>query len=333
MVHAGPHYSGEIMVLPIAFDSLGVRSMCTHVETPDIGVLLDAGVSLAPNRYGLPPHPREYIALRERREEIIRFAEKSDVITVSHYHFDHHTPSYTDWLYNWCSPEIAEKIYRGKIVLAKSFREHVNLSQRMRGWLFAKTGGRYAERLEIADGRTFNFGSTTISFSKPVFHGPEESDLGWVLMTTIRYRNESILYAPDVQGPISRETLKIIIEDKPNLAIIGGPPTYLADFRMRIEYINAALENLKVVVKHIPLVILDHHILRDENWKSVVKPISEYASSIDHTVLTAAEFLGRENYILEAYRRRLFSDEPPPENFMEWVRTPSAKRKLIPPPI
>lgn len=326
-------YSGEIVFLPVAFESFGVRSMCTYIETPDVKVLLDAGVSLAPNRYGLPPHPREYIALRSRREEIVRFAEKSKIITVSHYHFDHHTPSYTDWAYNWCSAEIAKKIYRGKIVLAKSFRESVNFSQRRRGWLFAKTSGSYAERLEIADGKTFNFGDTIISFSKPVFHGPEESDLGWVLMTTIKYKNESVLYAPDVQGPISRETLSMVIEDKPNLAIIGGPPTYLAEFRMRMEYIEAALENLRVLVKHVPIVILDHHILRDENWESIVKPVSEYASGIGHKVLTAAEFLGRENHILEAYRRRLYSDEPPPEGFMKWARTPSAKRKLIPPPI
>lgn len=324
---------GEITILPIAFESLGVRSMCTYVETPDVRVLLDAGVSLAPNRYGLPPHPREYIAIREKRENIIRFAEKSDVITVSHYHFDHHTPSYTDWAYNWCSAEIAEKIYKGKIVLAKSFKEYVNFSQRRRGWLFAKTSGSHAGRLEIADERTFIFGDTSISFSKPVFHGPEESDLGWILMATIRYKGESVLFAPDIQGPISQETLGIIIKDRPQLAIIGGPPTYLATFKMGMDDINAALENLKVVVKHIPAIILDHHILRDENWKSFIEPISEYASSIGHKVFTAAEFLGVENCMLEAYRKKLYSDEPPPDDFVRWTKMPSVKRKLIPPPI
>lgn len=332
MARAGLWYSGEIAVLPIAFESLGVRSMCTYVETPDVRVLLDAGVSLAPNRYGFPPHPREYIAIREKREEIIGFADKSDVITVSHYHFDHHTPSYTDWAYNWCSPEIAEKIYRGKVVLAKSIKEHVNFSQRRRGWLFAKTGGRHAKRLEIADERTFIFGDTSISFSKPVFHGPEESDLGWVLMATVSYRGESVLFAPDTQGPISRETLNIIIEDKPKLAIIGGPPTYLADFRMRVEDMNAALENLRVLVKRIPIIILDHHILRDENWKSIFGPIVEYASSMGHNVLTAAEFLGLENSTLEAYRKKLYSDEPPSEDFLKWAKMTSIKKRLTPPP-
>ncbi|MEM2455665.1 MAG: hypothetical protein QXN21_06975, partial [Candidatus Bathyarchaeia archaeon] len=324
---------GEITVLPVAFESLGVRSMCTYIETPDVKVLLDAGVSLAPNRYGFPPHPREYIALKNRRAEIVRFAEKSDVITVSHYHFDHHTPSYTDWAYNWCSAEIAEKIYGGKIVLAKSFKEHVNFSQRRRGWLFARTSGSHAEKLEVADERTFIFGDTRISFSKPVFHGPEESSLGWVLMTTIKYKDENILFAPDVQGPISRETLNTIIEGRPKLAIIGGPPTYLADFRMRMEDINISLENIKTIVKHVPEVILDHHILRDERWESIIEPINEYALSIGHRVSTAAEFLGRENQMLEALRKKLYSDEPPSEDFLRWSRMPSPKRMLTPPPV
>lgn len=333
MACVGMQFHREVVVLPIAFESLGVRSMCTYIETPDIKILLDAGVSLAPNRYGLPPHPREYIVLKDRREEIIRFAERSDVVTVSHYHFDHYTPSYTDWAYNWCSAEIAEKIYGGKMALAKSFKEYVNFSQRRRGWLFAKTSGRYAEKLEIADERTFIFGDTKISFSKPVFHGPEDSDLGWVLIAVIRYKNESVLFAPDVQGPISQETLNVVIGEKPQLAIIGGPPTYLTDFRMRVEDINAALENLKIIVRHIPMIILDHHILRDENWESIVRPIAEYASSIGHRVFTAAEFLGCENRALEAYRKRLYSEEPPPEDFLKWTKMPSVRRKLTPPPI
>jgi len=327
------YYLREILVTPVASESLGVRSMCTYVETPDVKILLDAGVSLGPNRFGLPPHPREYRALKDRREEIIRFAEKSNVVTVSHYHFDHHTPSFTDWVYNWCSAEIAEKTYRGKTVLAKSYREYANFSQRRRGWLFAKTSGGYAERLEVADNRTFMFGDTSISFSKPVFHGPEGSDLGWVIISVIRHKGECVLFAPDVQGPISQETLSIILNEKPQVAIIGGPPMYLAEFRLSHEDISLAIENLKIIAKHIPVVILDHHLLRDENWSYAVKPVIESAASVGHKVLTSAEFMGKENYLLEAFRRRLYADEPPSSDFMRWLKKPLAERKTTPPPI
>lgn len=323
----------EIEILPIAFESLGVRSMCTYIRTPSVRILLDAGVSLGPNRFGLPPHPREYEALRDCRRAIIEFAGKADVVTVSHYHFDHHTPSYTDWAYNWCSAEISEKIYGGKIVLVKSYRDYVNFSQRRRGWLFIKTSGRYASRLETADGRTFIFDDTIVSFSKPVSHGPEGSELGWIIMATVRHHDECILFAPDVQGPISPETLSMIINEKPQLTIIGGPPTYLANFRMDETNIAAAVKNLEVVVRHIPTVILDHHTLRDEDWMKFMRPVIETASNVNHRVLTAAEFLGRENSLLEALRRKLYEDEPPSRDFIEWSRIPSDKRKLIPPPI
>ena len=44
-------------IVPLAFDSFGVRSMATFVETDDLKVLIDPGVALAPVRYGLEPHP------------------------------------------------------------------------------------------------------------------------------------------------------------------------------------------------------------------------------------------------------------------------------------
>ena len=81
-------------VVPVGEESLGVRSMCLYVETRDVRVLLDAGVSLAPRRFGLPPHPRELERAREVRAAILRLAEETDVVTVSHYHRDHFTPWY-----------------------------------------------------------------------------------------------------------------------------------------------------------------------------------------------------------------------------------------------
>ena len=42
-------------VVPLAADSLGVRSMATYVECGATRILIDPGATLAPNRYGLPP--------------------------------------------------------------------------------------------------------------------------------------------------------------------------------------------------------------------------------------------------------------------------------------
>jgi len=323
----------KIKIHPLAFESFGVRSMCTYVETPDVKILLDAGVALGPNRFGLPPHPREYAALKERRGLIVEAAEKADVVTISHYHFDHHTPSFIDWANLWSSAEIAARIYKGKTVFAKSFKSKINFSQRRRGWLFRKKGGKLAARLEYADGRSFRFGRTSLRFTSPVFHGGENSELGWVLMTIIEYGDEKILFAPDVQGPMSNDTLRIILNESASLAIIGGPPLYLADFRVSQEVIKHALRNLVTLSKHVPIIILDHHLLREKNWRQRLKSVFDASSNAGHKILTAAEYVGKSDNLLEASRNILFETEPPSREFRRWMRIPPRRRKLVPPPI
>ncbi|MCS7114904.1 MAG: hypothetical protein RMJ15_02300 [Nitrososphaerota archaeon] len=324
----------HIRVVPLAAESLGVRSMCTYVETPDVRILLDAGVSLCPNRFGLPPHPLEFGAIIKCREKIAEAAEKADVVTLSHYHFDHHTPSYEDWLCNWTdADETARQIYEGKTVLVKNFKEKINFSQRRRAWVFQKTGGKYAERLEFVDGRSFVFGNTKIRFSEPVFHGPEDSVLGWVLMLTVEFEGEKFLFAPDVQGPISTQTLKLIVDEKPEMIIIGGPPLYLAGFRVDDGQALLALKNLEKVVETVPCIVLEHHILRDEGWREKAANVFAKAKEVGHEVLTAAEYLGEKNSFLEARRKKLFAENPPSKDFERWMRKSVQERRVTKPPI
>ena len=325
----------HIRLVPLAAESLGVRSMCTYVETPDVKILLDAGVSLGPNRFGLPPHPEEFKAIKSCRKKIAEAAEKAEIVTLSHYHFDHHTPSYEDWLCNWTEAiETARQIYEGKIVLMKNLKEKINYSQRRRGWLFQKTGGKFAEKLEIADGKTFIFGkSTKIRFSEPVFHGSENSVLGWVLMTIIEYQGEKFIFASDVQGPMSSHTLELILRGKPQIIMIGGPPLYLSGFRVKEENIQKGLKNLEKVVETVPLTILEHHILRDKDWREKTKNVFEKANKREHKVLTAAEFLEKKNVFLEAVRKRLFIEKPPSREFEKWMRKNRATKKHVKPPI
>jgi predicted metallo-beta-lactamase superfamily hydrolase len=323
-----------IRVVPLAAESLGVRSMCTYVETPDLRILLDAGVSLCPNRFGLPPHPIEFKAIEHCRRKIAEAAEKAKIVTLSHYHFDHHTPSFEDWLCNWTeATETARQIYEGKTVLMKNPKERINYSQRRRGWMFQKTGGKYAEKLQTADGKTFNFGNTKIRFSEPVFHGPENSMLGWVLMTTIEFQGERFMFAPDVQGPMSMQTLEIILAENPNLIMIGGPPLYLARFKVDEEQIEAGLNNLEKVVSAVPCVILEHHVLRNENWREQTRNVFHTAHEAECKVFTAAEFLNGKNAFLEATRKSLFIEHPPSKEFEKWMRGTIEIKKHGKPPI
>jgi len=322
----------KIRVVPLAAESFGVRSMCSYIETADVKILLDAGASLAPNRFGLPPHPKEYDALAQCRKKIADAADKAEVVTISHYHFDHHTPSFTDWCYNWSSEEVARQVYEGKIVLAKSYRSKINFSQRRRGWIFSKTGGSYARELSYADGKVFEFGETKLRFSKPVFHGSENSQLGWVLMVSVKHEDERLLYTSDVQGPMYDATLKFILAQNPQIIIIGGPPTYLGGL-VNQEDVQQGIQNLERLAERIPLTILDHHLLRDEKWRQLSHPIFDSTSKADYKVVTAAEFLKKQNNLLECRRKKLFEVEPPSSKFKRWLKLPRLKRKLIKPPI
>ncbi len=322
----------KIKVTPLASESFGARSMCTLVETPCVNLLLDAGVSLCPYRDNLPPHPLEFRTIRNLRDKISKAADKAQVVTISHYHFDHHTPSFEDWVVNWTQKNTtAKQIYQGKTVLAKNPNEKINASQRQRAWLFQKTSGKYAKSLHDADGKTFTYGDTTVQFSEAVTHGQENGMLGYVIMVTIEYDGERFMFAPDVQGPMSNYATELIKKVHPSLLLIGGPPFYLSGSRVEESSIQKALNNLSSIIKVVPTVILEHHALRDKEWKQKTVGLFESASKLGHNVMTAAEYVGEENIFLESKRIQLYRDFPPSKEFELWMKTLNNKTIFKPP--
>ncbi len=325
----------RIRVTPLAAESFGVRSMCTYVETSDVKLLLDAGISLPPNRFGLPPHPLEFQTIAKLRHRIAEAADKVEIVTISHYHFDHHTPSFEDWLINWTeAKETARRIYQDKRVLMKNPRQKINPSQRHRAWLFQKTGGKHAKSLENADGKTFIFGKdTVVRFFEPVTHGPENGVLGWVIMAEITSNNESFIFAPDVQGPISSHALELILAAKPDAVMVGGPPFYLGSYKVDELELQQGLRNLTSIAKSVPLLILEHHALRDEAWKQRTRAVFDAAEKAGNKITTAAEFAGQENVFLESKRKELFEKYPPSREFERWMNESADARSLRKPPI
>jgi predicted metallo-beta-lactamase superfamily hydrolase len=306
--------------------------MCVFIKTPDVSLLVDPGVSLG-RRWGLLPHPQEYRRLLACREQITRFADRSEVIAVSHYHFDHCPPSFTDYVWTFSSRDAAQQIVQDKVVLAKDARSHVHASQRRRGWLFKKLLGASAKDFQIADGRVFTFGATTIAFSTPVFHGEENTPLGWVLMTQVNVEGERVMHASDVQGPICQATLDLMLAAHPRLVYVGGPPLYLADFRVDRSVIETGLTNLTTLAAETPTVLVDHHLLRDEAWRDASTGVFQAAQRQGHRVVTAAEFLRQDDQLLEAKRRHIYEAEPPSVEFLKWTRLSREKRRTVQPPL
>lgn len=322
----------KIKVTPLASESFGVRSMCTLVETPYVNLLLDAGVSLCPYRDTFPPHPIEFQTIETLRKKISLAAEKSQVVTISHYHYDHHTPSFEDWMVNWIKQEVtAKQIYLGKTVLLKNPKEKINPNQRERAWMFLKTGGKYAKSLHNADGEIFTYGNTKVLFSEAVVHGQEDGSLGYVVMVTINYCRERFMFAPDVQGPISNQTTEIIRKIKPSLLMIGGPPFYLAGSRVDGSAIRKAIDNLSSIIEIVPTVIFEHHALRDAKWREKSALLFETAAKFGHKVLTGAEYAGEPDNLLESKRKQLYHDFPPSKEFESWMENLNEKCIVKPP--
>lgn len=321
-----------IRVVPIGFESLGVRSMCTFIQTPDIRILIDAGVALGP-RFGKPPHPKEYEARQICRSRIREYASKSDIIIVSHCHNDHHTPNYADTIWLGSSREESEAIYRNKIVIAKDTRNSVNFSQRRRGWMFLKFIEELGSKFQIGDGSTFEYGGTKIECSQPVPHGEDDTNLGWVIMTTVESGGERIMHTSDVQGPMSSQTLKMILSQSLSLIILGGPPTYLGGIKVNNDLIKKAILNASKIASTVPVVLLEHHVLRSEGWREETKVVYEAGSEVDHKICSAAEYLGASPHLLESMRPRLHEIEPPSESFMKWYKLSRDKRSQTPPPL
>ena len=139
------------------------------------------------------------------------------------------------------------------------------------------------------------------------------------------------MFAPDVQGPMSIRTAELILAAKPMVLMMGGPPLYLEGGRVSEYQIKQALLNLERIVEVVPFVVLEHHALRDEFWRSKLEDIFQKAQAAGHSIVTAAEFAGQKNLFLEAKRKQLFSDYPVSEEFHKWTKTLTGKTIAKPP--
>jgi len=281
----------------LAFDSMGARSMCTYIETDDVKITIDPGVDLGPKRFGLPPHRLELERRSQLAEVITKRAEMSDVIVITHYHYDHHDLGDT----------IPFDIYNGKTVLIKDPEKNVNWSQGdFRAPLFLGVLKEKAKKVEAADGRCFTFGSTKVGFSKAVFHGPSNM-LGYVIETLVDSGNKKVVHTSDVQGPVSDDQTEFILRSQPDLAIVDGPMVYMLGNRYSQENLDTALHNIRKMLDNgLKELVLDHHFLRDLNYNDYLVLLrGDYPEA---RITTAAEYMGGKNNLLEARRKELFKN-------------------------
>jgi predicted metallo-beta-lactamase superfamily hydrolase len=324
--------SKEVFVVPLAAESLGVRSLSVLVKTSDTGILIDPGVALG-TRSRLHPHPAEYQALYQRHAAIQSAAQEAEVIIISHYHHDHFVPFFENYAFFRSNQQLASTLYGNRRVFCKDINNAVNRSQRKRGTTFVKEARKVAQEVVFADDQTLRVGSTIFQFSPAVPHGEQGSLTGSVMMTAIQHQSVCIVHASDVQGPMVSETTNWILTQQPQVLILAGPPTYLSPGRVSPSLITKAAENLQRLVTQIPTVILDHHLQRDSRWHKWLEPIQQLSQSVGHRLLTVADVVGLPERLLETRRVELYAAEPPTPAYTAWVRAIRRGRANTPPPL
>jgi hypothetical protein len=276
-------------VIPLAAESLGVRSMATYVEAGDTAILIDPGATLAPARYGLPPAEAEWDALRRANDRISAYAARANLVFVSHYHEDHFRSD--------------PSTYAGRTVIAKEPRRMVGGQQSRRGTaLWTALDG--VAKLQAADGWRRRDPAVELVVSPPLPHGVEGTPLGYVVALTVvdAAERERFVFASDVQGPLSAVAAGWLIQQRPTLLYLSGPPSYI-ERELPAGAVDRGIDHLRRVMDATGCrVIMDHHALRDPGFSTRFERLWSTGR-----VVTAAAHLGVETAPLEARRRALWS--------------------------
>ncbi|MCK4718427.1 MAG: MBL fold metallo-hydrolase [Thermoplasmata archaeon] len=270
----------------LASDSMGVRSMATAVRTPDLSMVIDPGVALGPLRFSLPPASVEEKELEVQARKIDDAADKADILVLSHYHYDHHTP-------------VAD-MFKGKKVFLKDIRSNINKSQKGRAEHLLSLIDGEAD-IVFSDGQMVEEGDTTILFSPPFPHGPQGTRLGYVIMTAVSHGGERVVHTSDVEGLLTEEELEWVVSMDPTLVVADGPPTYLLGFKFSRKSLEDSISNLgKLLDRTKCRLVVDHHLLRDMRYKEKMGGLFEDRGS---KVTTFAGYNGVEPRLLEARRK------------------------------
>jgi hypothetical protein len=208
---------------------------------------------------------------------------------VSHYHEDHYRSD--------------PATYAGRTVVAKEPRRMVGGQQSRRG-VALWTSLDAVARLEAADGWRRREPHVELSVSPPLPHGVEGTPLGYVVALTVVdvAERERFVFASDVQGPLSAVAVGWLIQQRPTLVYLSGPPSYI-ERDLPAGAVDRGIDHLLRVIDATGCrVIMDHHALRDPGFSARFERLWSTGR-----VMTAAAHLGVEALPLEARRRALWS--------------------------
>lgn len=281
-------------------ESLGVRGMCCAVNTRLYHIVIDPGIALGFRRQGLLPHPRQIAAGVAVSRRIAWHLSRATDVVFSHYHGDH-IPLANANPYQLLLSEIAP-LLAGPRLWGKSVEDE---------------SGQFAARafdLASAAGQPIGHGPGRglegFEFSESMPHGARDSGPGTVMMTRIEEDGEVFVHASDIQL-LDDEPIGVILDWKPSLLILSGPPIYRA---LAAGQIDAARQRAVKLVREVPCCIIDHHLLRCRDGLTWLDRLQAEAKGV---VQCAADYMGVPRSLLEADRLMLYDFYPVPKGWHE----------------
>lgn len=288
----------EIKIL--GTESLGVRSLSCAIKLKNRTILIDPGIALGWQRHGYHPHPFQVAIGSQIRAEMIKALEHATDVVFSHFDGDH-IPLANANPYQ-LSLDASKPSLSHLNIWAKSAVPSSNLEKRRRATLERAVGRCPLPKAELQrDG--------AISFSTPVPHGLRSEKAVSVMMTCVKEAGVTFVHASDNQF-IHPETVDAILALEPDIVLSSGPPLYLSILskQQRQEARHHALR----LARHVGTVIIDHHLLRSEEGE---KWLDELDKASGHHVCCAADFMGKDRLLLEAWREDLYQWLPVPESW------------------
>ena len=282
-------------------ESLGVRGLSCAVKVKSHKIVIDPGLALGYQRYGLLPHPAQVAVGEQVRRKIIAALKEATDVVLSHFHGDH-VPLPDANPYQLRAQQVAP--------LARAIRfwakgpEGLSDNMVRRREALCKALGR---DLPNAEGQT----DGPMAFSPSMLHGGQRSKLGTVMMTRLEDADEVFVHASDIQL-LDEEAVSLILAWRPNTVLVGGPPLYLP--WLSPQQRKRAWDNALQLARRVETLILDHHLLRSEEGLSWLDRLS---SETGHRVICGADFMGHPRRLLEAQRRQLYEEMPVAEGWHE----------------
>jgi predicted metallo-beta-lactamase superfamily hydrolase len=159
-------------------------------------------------------------------------------------------------------------------------------------------------RPTVADNYERREHALELRVSPPLPHGVEATTLGYLVALTIvdRAERERFVFASDVQGPLSGVAAGWIIQQRPTLLYLAGPPAYI-EREVGTPAIERGIDHLLRIIDATGCrVIMDHYAVRDAGFGARFERLWSTKK-----VVTAATHLGQPLAALESQRRQLWT--------------------------